>query len=235
MKRPDIIGLITARGGSKGIPGKNIKLLAGKPMIAWTIQAALESRRLSRVIMSTDDPEIARIARDWGAEVPFMRPSGLAQDDTSHITVVEHTIHWLEEHENAKPNYIMLLQPTSPLRSSEDIQDSIVIALKHDAVAVVSVIETQHHPYLTKRILEDGTLTDFVSTDISYLRRQALPQAYALNGAIYLNRTESLLRDHTFLPKGTFPYVMPQERSLDMDSLWDFHLVELILRDKYGT
>ena len=231
----EIVGLITARGGSKGIPRKNVKLLAGKPLITWTIEAALQSRELSRVVVSTDDDEIARVAQQWGAEVPFMRPPELAQDDSPHILVMEHAIRWLEKHDDARPDYMMLLQPTSPLRATEDIEAVIQIAEARNAVAVVGVCKADHHPYLTKRISEDGTLVDFLSNDIVYLRRQALPPAYALNGAIYLNRRESLLTNRTFVPQGTYGYIMPPERSLDIDSLWDFHLAELILKDRHES
>ena len=125
----------------------------------------------------------------------------------------------------------MLLQPTSPLRTTEDIDAAILIAKEHDATAVVSVSEMKQHPYLSRRILEDGTIAEFLSSDIAYLSRQALPTAYAINGAIYLNRRESILRDRTFLPSGTYPYVMPPERSVDIDTAWDLHLAELILKD----
>ena len=225
----EIVGLVTARGGSKSIPGKNVKPLAGKPLIAWTIEAALQSRGLNRVIVSTDDNEIAEVARGWGAEVPFMRPSELAQDDSPHIDAVEHAIHWLAAHGNSRPDYVMTLQPTSPLRTAVDIDAAIQIAEDTDATAVASVCETSHHPYLAKRILPDRTLVDFVSSDIAYLRRQALPPAYVLNGAIYLNRRESLLHDRTFLAKGTYAYIMPPERSLDIDSELDFRFAEFTL------
>jgi CMP-N,N'-diacetyllegionaminic acid synthase len=231
----EIVGLITARGGSKGIPRKNVKLLAGKPLIAWTIEAALLSPRLSRVIVSTEDDEIARVARQWGAAVPFMRPPELAQDDSPHLLVVEHALQWLEKHDNARPDYVMLLQPTSPLRTAEDIEAVLQVAEARSARAIVSVCKMDRHPYLAKRILEDGTLADFVPSDIAYLRRQALPPVYALNGAIYLNRRESLLTDRTFVPQGTYGYIMPPERSLDIDSLWDFHLIELILKDRHES
>lgn len=227
-----IVGVITARGGSKAIPHKNTVPLAGKPLIAWTIEAALQSRRLDRLIVSTDDPEIAETSRAWGAEVPFLRPAELAEDNTPHILVMLHSLSWLNESAAASPDYLLLLQPTSPLRTAEDIDTAIEIAEARDAIAVVSVAEMHRHPYLSKRILEDGTLADFVETDIAYLRRQALPPAYALNGAIYLNRPESLLRDRTFVPPGTLAYVMPPERSMDVDSPWDLHLIELVLRDQ---
>lgn len=229
----EILGLITARGGSKSVPGKNIKYLTGKPLIAWTIDVALQCKDLSRIIVSTDDEMIATVARQWGAEVPFMRPLELSQDDSSHISVVLHAIHWLEE-EGYCPDYIMLLQPTSPFRTIEDIQQTIKLAKDHHAVAVVSVSDAKQHPYLCKRILNDETLVEFINTDIGYLCRQAFPAAYVENGAIYLNKRSSLLQDQVFLPEGTIAYVMPEERSLDIDTPWDWHMAELILKDRYG-
>lgn len=185
----EIIGLIAARGGSKSVPKKNIKLLAGKPLIAWTIEVALQCKELSRTIVSTDDEEIARVARHWGAEVPFMRPVELAADDSSSISVVLHAIGWMKENEGVCPDYVMLLQPTSPFRTSEDIKQSVALAKKHQATAVVGVCEAERHPYLCKRILDNGTLGDFMTTEMKYLRRQDLPLAYVVNGAIYLNKT----------------------------------------------
>jgi CMP-N-acetylneuraminic acid synthetase len=140
----------------------------------------------------------------------------------------------MEENEGLCPDYVMLLQPTSPFRTAEDIQQSINLARKHSAVAVVSVCEAEPHPYICKRILDNGTLADFMTTEIGYLRRQDLPPAYAVNGAIYLNQRSSLLLDRTFLPTGTIAYVMSQERSLDVDTMWDWHLAELIVKDRNG-
>lgn len=225
----DIIALITARGGSKTIPRKNIKMLAGKPLIAWTIEAALQSKSFSRVIVSTDDNEIAQISRKWGAEVPFMRPPSLAQDDSSHISVILHAMEWLSRN-GVHPDYLMLLQPTSPLRTADDILSSIQIIKEKNARAVVGVCETPHHPNLSKRVLEDGTLDDFISSDISYLRRQVLSPAYVVNGAIYLSEWDSLIKEKTLIPDSTYPYVMSPERSLDIDSPWQFYLTECMLR-----
>ena len=231
----EILGLITARGGSKSIHRKNIKNLAGKPLIAWTIEVALQNHGLNRVIVSTEDDEIASESIKWGAEVLYKRPLNLAQDDTPHIDVVLHSIHWLDENELWRPSYIMLLQPTSPLRSVNDIDNAIQIAKSHDSNAVVSVCESEHHPYLTKRIREDNTLENFISSDIEYLRRQVLPPAYVLNGAIYLSKRKSIINNHTFIPEDTHAYIMPQERSLDIDSPWDFYLAELILNNKHDS
>ena len=228
----EILALVTARGGSKGIPGKNIKPLAGKPLIAWTIEAALASRSLARVIVSTDDASIAEVSRDWGAETPFLRPAELAQDASSHISVVEHALHWVETNDHWLPDYVLLLQPTSPFRTVEDIDGAVEAARQKNAQAVVGVCPAHNHPYLTKRILEDGKLADFISVDMAYMRRQDLPPAYVINGAIYLNKCDVLLKQRTFLPPGTLPYVMPLERSMDIDTPWDFYLAELILRER---
>ena len=228
---PEVIGVITARGGSKGIPGKNIKTMAGKPMIAWTIEAARQSKTLSRVILSTDDADIARVAREWGVEVPFMRPPELAQDRSSHISVVSHVMDWLELN-GSLPEYLFVLQPTSPLRAGTDIDGAIELAFERSADAVVGVSALDHHPYLARKILADGSLAEFISTDIQYLCRQNLPPAYSINGAVYVNRCLSLRRDRTFLPPCTFAYVMPPERSLDVDTPQDFFMVEQLLNQQ---
>ena len=226
-----VLGLITARGGSKGIPQKNIRKVAGKPLIAWTIEAAINSK-LDRVVVSTDDQEIAEVSRSWGAEVPFMRPKELAQDDSPHMDVIYHAIQWLSEHEDYHPEYILLVQPTTPLRITKDIDGAINMVIEKVADSVVSVSKSPIHPYLTKRINVDGRLEDFVSKPKGYLRRQDLPPAYALNGAIYLAHREVLLQKETWYTDCTYAYIMPPERSLDIDTPWDLQLADLILRDK---
>lgn len=224
-----ILGLIPARGGSKGIPGKNIKNIAGKPLIAWTIESALKSKTCSRLIVTTDDEKIARVAREWGADVPFIRPKILATDTSTSISVVEHALKWLEENEQKFPEYIMLLQPTSPLRTRDDICNCVDIARTKKAIAVVSVCEANPHPYIVKKISETGTLENFIPMEKVYDRRQDMPPAYALNGALYLNRCDSLLSTHSFTPDGTLPYIMPKERSIDIDSPLDFQIAEFLL------
>lgn len=233
--QPRVIAVVTARGGSKGIPGKNIAPVGGKPLIAWTVEAALSSSTLSRVLVSTDSAEIARVAAEFGAEVPFLRPAELATDEAPHIAVLEHVVQWLERESQSPPDYLMTLQPTSPLRTSLDIDQAVGVARAHDAIAVVSVCETGHHPYLAKAINERGTLRDFIQKEVESLRRQDLPPVYALNGAIYLNRTESIRKDRTLMPEGTYAYIMPPERSLDIDAPWDLYLADLVLRDRIGT
>lgn len=224
------IALITARGGSKGLPGKNVHEIAGKPLIAWSIEAALASTRVSRVVVSTDSPDIAEVALRFGAEVPFLRPAELARDDSPHILTSEHAIAWFDTQPAGRPDYILLLQPTSPMRSVDDIDSSIALAMEHSAPAVVSVCEAKPHPYKTYALSEYGTLTEFVPNKLRYKRRQDLPPAFSENGAIYLNRTADLLRHRTYIPSGTIPYIMPIERSLDIDTPSDAVIADFMLR-----
>ncbi len=227
-----IMGLVTARGGSKGVPGKNIKPLASRPLIAWSIEAAKRSRGLERVIVSTDDEKIARVARKWGADAPFIRPDYLARDDSPHIDVVVHAIEWMKEYRDYSPEYIMLLQPTSPLRTVDDIDAAIRIARKNDAESVISVCESPAHPYKIRKISGDGLLSDFVEKPNGYLRRQDLPAAYFENGAIYLVKKDIVINKRTLYPENTYPYIMKPEHSIDIDTLWDFRLAEIILEER---
>jgi CMP-N-acetylneuraminic acid synthetase len=228
-----VVGLICARGGSKTIPQKNITMVADKPLIVWTILAAQQSQRLSQVLVSTDDPQIAAIAQDAGADVPFLRPAELSRDDTPGIDPVIHAAHWLAEQRGDYPDYFMVLQPTSPLRTAADIDAAIELAQQQQADAVVSVTPTHHHPYWTKRIAEDGTLANFLPLERDYVRRQELPPAYALNGAIYLVRRDVLLEQRTYYTPRTYAYVMPAERSLDVDSVWDLTLARCVLEERH--
>lgn len=225
------LGLITARGGSKGVPRKNVREVGGKPLIAWTIEVAVRSH-LDRVIVSTDNEEISMVSKSWGAEVPFKRPEPLAQDDSSHLSVLVHAIHWLNENEGYIPDYIMLLQPTSPLRSVYDVNHSIGMAIKKNADSVISVKKTKSHPYITKQISQDGKLKDFIEKPEGYLSRQSLPLVYVINGAIYAAKRETLLKKKDWYSDNTYAYVMPPERSLDIDTPWDLYLADLILKDK---
>ncbi len=226
-----IIALISARGGSKGIPRKNVLPIAGKPLIAWTIAAALGSRKLSRLLVSTDDVEIAEVAREHGAEVPFLRPAELARDDSPVIDAVEHALRWFERTEGNLPEYMLLLQPTSPLRTTADIDGAIGLAYERRAEAVLSVCEASPHPYLARSIARDGSLGDFTDQPAKPARRQDYPPAYVLNGAIYVNRVESLLVSRNFQPPGALAYVMPVERSCDIDAPIDLQIAELLLQN----
>ena len=229
-----VLGIIVARGGSKGLPQKNIRLLGGRPLIAHTIDAALQAQLLDRAVVSTDDHQIAEIAQQHGAETPFLRPPELARDDTMAHPVLVHAVRWLEEREGYRPDYAMMLQPTSPLRTAQDIDNCIALAHEKDADAVVSLCEPKHHPYWTKQLTEDGRVLSFIALDRAYDRRQDLPPAYALNGAIYLVKRDILVDRLTFYTDRTYAYIMPVERSLDIDTRLDFDLAEMILKGETG-
>jgi CMP-N,N'-diacetyllegionaminic acid synthase len=220
-----ILAVIPARGGSKGIPRKNIRTLAGKPLIAWTIEAALQVKRINRVIISTEDAQIAAVATKFGAEVPFMRPLELTEDDTPGIAPVLHAIQQIPDH-----NWILLLQPTSPLRSVEDIQGIIQLCEDEGAPSAVSVTEVSKHPLWMFRRDDQKRLHSLIPNGLEVLRRQDLPSYYALNGALYLARTDWLIENQRFLGPETLGYVMPGERSVDIDTpvdwLWAEYLIE---------
>lgn len=220
-----ILGLIPARGGSKGIPRKNIRPLAGKPLIAWTIEAALASESLNRVIVSSEDREILEIARKWGADVPFTRPMELALDTTPGITPVVHALESLPE----SYDFVVLLQPTSPLRESRDIDTAVQLCLKTGAPACVGVVEPDQSPYWMFTRADDFRLSPLIPREKLPARRQDLPVTYSINGAVYVASVPWFLREKTFFSPETVGYVMPQERSLDIDNELDLAIAEMIL------
>lgn len=229
----DILAVIPARGGSKGLPGKNIRMLAGKPLIAWSIEAAKASNYVDRLIVSTDSSEIADTARQWDAEVPFLRPAHLATDEAKGMEVVFHAMDqmgsWL-----SPASLFLLLQPTSPLRTSQDIDQAVELFFQKDAKAIVSVCEVDHHPWWTNSLPTDGSMASFMRPELHTTNRQALPVHYRLNGAIYLADVDFLRETGTFLAQGCYAYTMPRERSVDIDSLLDFRLAELLLGERNG-
>lgn len=224
------LAIVPARGGSRGAPGKNIAPVAGKPLIAWTLEAALGAASVDRVIVSSDNEEIIEVSTSYGGEAPFVRPDELAGDDTPGIMPVLHAIEWLDKNEGYHPDLIVLLQPTSPLRTSEDIDSAFKLAVEKNAESVVSVVPTPSHPHWMKRILPDGRMEDFIPQIQVPQVRQDLTDAYALNGAVYLARTDLLISEKSFYTPDTYAFTMPPERSLDVDTPWDLHLADLILR-----
>ena len=223
---PKVLALIPARGGSKSVPMKNLARVAGAPLIAYTIRAAQGAHIVDRVVVSTDSQQIAEVSRELGAEVPFLRPAELARDDTPGIAPLIHAIKSLDE----QFDWVFLLQPTSPLRTAADIEAAWKIANERDALAVVSVTPAERHPYWARRMDEQGRLIDFLKAESPITRRQDLPPAFFLNGAIYLARRQFLVEKQTWYSDRTYGYVMPAERSIDIDSPWDLHLVNLILQ-----
>ena len=215
-----VLAVITARGGSKGLPGKNIRPLGGLPLICWTIQAAKASRYIDRTILSSDDPAIMDVATDLGCDVPFARSSTLASDDATSIDVV------LDALERV-PGYdvVVLLQPTSPLRSANDIDGTI--ALLESASSAVSATSALTHPWLAYRPDQSGLLSSYVAQADAGFRRQDLPPALMLNGAVYAADVKWLKRERSFLRDGqTRAWAMPPERSIDIDTLDDFEEAE---------
>ena len=227
----NVLAIIPARGGSKGVPDKNIAAVGGKPLLAWTIIEVRKSKHIDRVIVSTDSQKIAQVAREYGADVPFLRPADLAKDDTPGIDPIIHAVNWLSVNEKYQPDYVMCLQPTSPFRTADDIDASVKIIENEGADAVVSVAVPEHSPYWMKSINAEGWLEDFLPGRIRFMRRQDVPQVYALNGAIYLIKRDILLEINSLHPEKTYPYIMPAERSLDIDTPWDLYISNLILSD----
>ena len=228
----DCLALIPARSGSKGIPRKSTAPVAGRPLIAWTIAAAQGASAVNRIVVSTDDPTIANVSRSFGAEAPFLRPAELARDDTPGTFPALHALRWLDAHEDCRPEFFMLLQPTSPLRTSADIDAAVATLHRRRADSVVSVTPVAHPPHWMKRIVDGGRLTDYLTDLGTPACRQDLPAAYALNGAIYLIRREVFLARESWYSERTCAYVMPEERSLDVDSPWHLRIADLALRDQ---
>lgn len=228
FKGKKILALVLARGGSKGLPGKNIRPLKGKPLIAWSTEAAQKSDYIDAIVMSTDCPKIKEQAITYGAEVPFQRPAELSTDTASGFDASMHAIDWLENRERHF-DLVIHLQPTSPLRSTEDINHSIELYFKKKALAVVSVCPCAHHPWWANTLPEDGRMHHFLRQEVFENNRQGLPQYYQLNGAIYLADINFLRKNGNFYGPKTFAYVMPPERSIDIDTLLDFKLAECVL------
>jgi len=230
-----VLGIITARGGSKGVPGKNLKLLAGKPMLAYTIEAALECAALDRVILSTEDAAIAEMGRSLGCEVPFIRPAELSRDDTPHLPVIQHAAAWMRDHAHYLPDAVMVLQPTSPLRTSADIAAAIALLESSGADSVLSVSEVpgHSHPSRTLRLDASGQAVLFATGEPvrkRINRRQDLPEAWVMNGAIYACRTKTLFADEPSLYGDTVvAYRMPAERSISIDDMDDWAAAERAL------
>lgn len=219
-----VLAVIPARGGSKGVPRKNIRELGGKPLICWSIEAARGSRYIDRLIVSSDDPEIIETAVGAGCEAPFVRPSELSQDDTPGIEPVLHAL-------QALPGYdlVVLLQPTSPFRSAEDIDRCLEICLESGAPACVSVTAPDKSPYWMYTLDAHSKITPLLSPPEGFHRRQDLPPVYALNGAVYVARTQWLLESGGFVSAETRAYPMSKERSADIDSEEDLAWCEFRL------
>lgn len=223
-KGKTFVAIIPAREGSKGLPGKNIKHLNGIPLICHSILAANQSKYIDRAIVSTDGHEIAEVANNCGAEIPFRRPKELAEDNTPGVDVVLHALNSIENYD-----YYVLLQPTSPLRSSNDIDMAVEKCVDANAIACVSVVEAEESPFHMYFKDSGENLVSVVKNDYFYATRQELPKIFRLNGAIYVGRTDMVFEKRTLLPEDMIAYVMPKERSIDIDEDIDFSIAEAFM------
>ena len=225
-----VVCVIPARGGSKGLPGKNIKALCGKPLIAYTIEQAKQSRYIDRVIVSTEDEAIAQISLKYGAEVPFMRPKELAEDSVATVDVLLHAIHWLEDKQYLF-DILVLLHTTTPMRSVEDIDHSIANLVEEKADNIFSVTEAHRNPYFNMvEINKNGYAA--LAKQGNFTTRQAAPLIYDMNSSIYVWWKDILKEKKRIFSDKTIIYVMPKERSIDIDDHIDFKIAEMMMSER---
>ncbi len=222
-----ICGVVPARGGSKGVPGKNVRTLLGRPLICRTIQAAQASTELGRLLVSTDDDEIASISREAGAEVPFKRPAEISGDASTTFEVLRHAVMWVEQQSQVRIDAVVTLQPTSPFRRAEHIDAAIRLWRESGAPSVISVCRAEHSPYWMGQ-LEGNLFLPLLGEVHRHPQRQALPDVFRLNGAVYVTSRKTLLEEGRILGEGTRAIVMTEDESLDIDTELDFTIGELI-------
>ena len=229
LDKYNVTALIPARGGSKRLPRKNIKLLGDKPLIAWSIEAAKASRYIDRVIVSTDDEEIKQVSEQYGAQVPFLRPEHLSNDHASSFDVIKHAICFLQLDQ---PNeLIVLLQPTSPLRLVSELDTALEFFIAKNAKGIVSISETEHSPMWSNTLPENGCMSDFIRPEVQGKRSQDLPRFFRLNGSIYIYETLSLLEQaKMFFDENVYGFETSLETAVDIDTALDFLVAETIIK-----
>jgi CMP-N-acetylneuraminic acid synthetase len=236
MEKPKILAIIPARGGSKGIKNKNLSVLGGKPLIQYTIEAALQSKLISRIVLSSDDDKIIRFSSQFDlVEIPVKRPESLAADNTPMLDVLFHVCTFLEKNEGYKPGYIILLQPTSPLRTHFHIDEALEQLIKSEADSIVSVVGVPHqyNPYSVMAMVSDGTLKPFMEFDERNNLRQLKPKFYARNGAaIYAFTYNCLMNKKSIYGDKILPYLMKEEESIDIDNQFDLDIAEFLLKGR---
>ena len=232
-RRNKVLAVIPARGGSKGVPRKNIRPICGRPLISYTIEHARAAQHLfHRIIVSTDDDEIALVARQYGAEVPFLRPADLARDESPVIPMLQHAANFVEKQDGLRMDWICLLQPTEPFRTVSDLEQCLQLGFAGGCDSVISVVRVfATHPILMKRI-EGDQLLPFCLEEREGTRRQEYePPAYMRNGSIYLTRRDVLMEQGSIWGRTIRPYVMPLERSVSIDTELDLKLAEIIMTE----
>lgn len=233
-KGKGILALIPARAGSKRLKHKNIRLFSGKPLIAKTIDEAIKSRYLDRIIVSTDNRFIAKIAQKFGAEIPFIRPKELAKDESPMFDVVLHALNWAKQNKSYF-DMVMLLQPTSPLRIASDIDRAIELFFLKKAKSVVSVCACEYHPYWTVALQKNGRINNFLKDRLKNRNSHQFPKFYRVNGAIYLAERNYLIQNKSFFGPSTFAYLMPPDRSVDIDTEFNLKIAECLIKMKYKS
>lgn len=230
---PKVLAVIPARGGSKGVLRKNIRPICGRPLISYTIEHARAAQQLfHRIIVSTDDDEIASVARQYGAEVPFLRPADLARDESPVIPMLQHAVNFIEEQDGVKMDWICLLQPTEPFRTVTDLEQCLQLGFAGGCDSVISVVRVfATHPILMKRIEKDQLLPFCLEEREGTRRQEYEPPAYMRNGSIYLTRRDVLMEQDSIWGRTIRPYVMPLERSVSIDTELDLKLAEIMMTE----
>jgi CMP-N-acetylneuraminic acid synthetase len=232
----DAVGFIFARAGSKGLPGKNIRLLAGKPLIAWSIEQALEVKGIRRLIVSTDSEEIAFVAKSYGAEVPFLRPSELSGDKSPEWFAWRHALEFLRQNEGRLPNAMVSIPATAPLRSSEDIRNALDDFAKGGADIVITVTQAHRNPYFNMvKINEDGSVGLVITPQSGVVRRQDAPEVYDMATVAYVSDPNFILANDSIFSGRVRAVEVPTQRAIDIDTLYDFELAEFLMVKKMAS
>ncbi len=225
-----ILAIIPARGGSKGIPGKNIKKLAGRPLIDWTIKEAQKSKYIDRLVISTDSTDIAKVGKNLGVEIPFLRPSKYAKDNSTGTDVILNALDWFKKKDKTY-DYFILLQPTSPFRKVEHIDNALEMIISNFNIdSLVSIQQVDQHPYWMKTLNESGYIEQFSKKSNVYANRQSLPKYYINNGSIYICKWDIFINDKSFYKCKCYPFIMDKKHSIDLDTMDDWKYAEYLLK-----
>jgi len=229
IQNKKVLAIIPARGGSKGLPKKNIKVLAGKPLIAWTIEAGKNSKYIDRLILSSDCEEIISVAKSYGCEVPFIRPVELSVDTAASMDVILHAINFFKE----KYDICVMLEPTSPLRDSEDIDlalEQLVSADGAESIIGICKVESGHPVFLV--FLEEGMIRSYLNNNFKFFRRQDINDLYFFEGSLYISYISSLIKRQSFYHNNCLGYIVPKWKSFEIDDIIDFMIIENLLIHK---
>ena len=229
-----ILGVIPARGGSKGIPGKNIRSVLGKPLIAYAIECALKCPSIDNLIVTTDSEEIAGVARKWGAETPFIRPAELAEDKTPMVPVLQHAVIATEQYYQKTVDALVLLDPTGPLRTIDDVEGCLSLFMNSDCDAVISGNKAHRNPYFNMVMIKDNYVSLILPCSKPIGRRQDCPLVYDLNTVVWVYSRKALMEECARIPERTLLYIIPSERAIDIDRETDFEILEFLMGKSRG-